>query len=242
MAYVKKTANAENTEVKEEEKAQSSEVVTDNKDAKIAALEASLAQMQEFMKAMMANMGNTQQASSVDAARDALFRYVTVVHLVERAPGLSTHIELSNGVILDFRSFGEQHTFTVQQAEELASRYRSWFEMGIFAFGADADDVAKRLNLKTVNQYSFAGSDFLNVLPSLDLRGLKDLWEKMGSGHREFLIEFFKRKILSKDPAYNDIDKIELLNRLSDGGMESVLLDRKNEVIKAQEQSKVRPN
>ena len=239
MAYVKKTAVAEDSNTEEKV-----DVVTqpttnaDDKDAKIAALEASLAQMQEFMKVMMANMGN--KPAETNSVKDALFRYVTVVHLVERAPGLTTHIELSNGVILDFRTFGEEHTFTVQQAEELASKYRSWFDLGIFAFGADADDLAKRLNLKSVTQYSFAGSDFLTRLPDLDLYQLKELWDKMGQGHREFLIEYFKRKILAKDPAYDDIDKIELLNRLSNGGMESVILDRKNAAIKAEEASKQR--
>lgn len=239
MAYVKKTAVAEDSNVEEKvEVAAQPAAVADDKDAKIAALEASLAQMQEFMKVMMANMNN--KPSETNNVKDALFRYVTVVHLVDRAPGLSTHIELSNGVILDFRTFGEEHTFTVQQAEELASKYRSWFDLGIFAFGADADDLAKRLNLKTVTQYSFAGSDFLSRLPELDLYQLKALWDKMGQGHREFLIEYFKRKILSKDPAFDDIDKIELLNRLSNGGMEGVLLDRKNAAIKAEEASKKR--
>ena len=178
MAYVKKTAVAEDSNIEEKvEVAAQPAAVADDKDAKIAALEASLAQMQEFMKVMMAHMNN--KPSETNSAKDALFRYVTVVHLVDRAPGLSTHIELSNGVILDFRTFGEEHTFTVQQAEELASKYRSWFDLGIFAFGADADDLAKRLNLKTVTQYSFAGSDFLNKLPELDLYQLKALWDKM---------------------------------------------------------------
>lgn len=239
MAYVKKTAVAEDSNVEEKvEVAAQPAAVTDDKDAKIAALEASLAQMQEFMKVMMANMNN--KPTETNSAKDALFRYVTVVHLVDRAPGLSTHIELSNGVILDFRTFGEEHTFTVQQAEELASKYRSWFDLGIFAFGADADDLAKRLNLRTVTQYSFAGSDFLSRLPELDLYQLKELWDKMGQGHKEFLIEYFKRKILTKDPAFDDIDKIELLNRLSNGGMEGVLLDKKNAAIKAEEASKKR--
>lgn len=239
MAYVKKTAVAEDSNVEEKvEVAAQPAAVADDKDAKIAALEASLAQMQEFMKVMMANMNN--KPSETNSAKDALFRYVTVVHLVDRAPGLSTHIELSNGVILDFRTFGEEHTFTVQQAEELASKYRSWFDLGIFAFGADADDLAKRLNLRTVTQYSFAGSDFLSRLPELDLYQLKELWDKMGQGHREFLIEYFKRKILTKDPAFDDIDKIELLNRLSNGGMEGVLLDKKNAAIKAEEASQKR--
>ena len=239
MAYVKKTAVAEDSNVEENvEVAAQPAAAADDKDAKIAALEASLAQMQEFMKAMMTNMNN--KPSEIDSAKNALFRYVTVIHLVDRAPGLSTHIELSNGVILDFRTFGEEHTFTVQQAEELASKYRSWFDLGIFAFGADADDLAKRLNLKTVTQYSFAGSDFLGRLPELDLYQLKALWDKMGQGHREFLIEYFKRKILAKDPSFDDIDKIELLNRLSNGGMEGVLLDRKNAAIKAEEASRKR--
>lgn len=239
MAYVKKTAVAEDSNTEEKvEVATQPTAAADDKDAKIAALEASLAQMQEFMKVMMANMGN--KPSETNSVKDALFRYVTVVHLVERAPGLTTHIELSNGVILDFRTFGEEHTFTVQQAEELASKYRSWFDLGIFAFGSDADDLAKRLNLKSVTQYSFAGSDFLNRLPDLDLYQLKELWDKMGQGHREFLIEYFKRKILAKVPAFDDIDKIELLNRLSNGGMESVVLDRKNAAIKAEEASRQR--
>ena len=49
----------------------------------------------------------------------------------------------------------------------------------------------------------------------------------------EELIEYFKRKILEKDPNFNDIHKIEMLNRVSNGAMSGTTLDMKREAEEA---------
>ena len=47
------------------------------------------------------------------------------------------------------------------------------------------------------------------------------------------MIEYFKRKILEKDANFNNIHKIELLNRISDGAMSGTTLDMKREAEEA---------
>ena len=61
----------------------------------------------------------------------------------------------------------------------------------------------------------------------------KNLYNKLSEGHKTFVIEYFKRKILEKDANFNNIHKIELLNRISDGAMSGTTLDMKREAEEA---------
>jgi len=161
-----------------------------------------------------------------------LLQEVTIVHLVERAPGLNTHIELSNTTI-DMSVFGEERLLTLSQAEEISGKYRKFFEKGIIAFGADGEELASRFGLKSLKDYSYIGKDFIKQLGGLSLIELENLWNKLAEGHKKFIIEYFKRKVVEGDPAFKDIHKVELLNRLSGGAMSGTTLDFKREAEEA---------
>ena len=153
---------------------------------------------------------------------------VTLVHLIENAPGLTTHIELSN-ITMDLSAFGEERTLDRRQAEEISGKYRKWFEKGIIAFGANGDELASKFGLKSVNDYSYINKNFVKQLGSLSLLELENLYKKVGDGHKKFIISYFKRKIVEGDPAFKDVHKIEMLNRVSGGAMSGTTLDLQRE-------------
>lgn len=223
MAYVKKADRPveESTENVEEKVTDIPKEVTNGgseADQRIAALEAQIKMLTALLQATNAG----QQA------QNSLTEEVTVVHLVSRAPGLTTHIELST-ITLDLCEFGEERTLDRRQAEELAGKYRSLFENGTLAFGRGAEKMATKFRLKTVQDYSYLSTDFINRLAIMDFHELEDLYGKLCDGHRAFIIEYFKRKIAEgKDPRFSDPIKIETLNRISNGAMESVLVDAQN--------------
>ena len=100
MAYTKKdggTATSKVATAKVVEKKDNTEI-----EELKSAVEALKAQNELLMKMLMNNNGN---ASTVQAP-NSLVQEATLVHLVERAPGLSTHNELSNTTI-DMNAFGE---------------------------------------------------------------------------------------------------------------------------------------
>lgn len=217
MAYTAKSGTTATKEIKE---------TTNNNEMEAFKLQLAelKAQNELLMKMLMEKSGQTVQAASTSALNSEY----KLIHLVERAPGLTTHIELSNTTI-DMSSFGEERTLDRRQCEELAGKYRGLFEKGIIAFGADGDDLSAKFGLKNINDYSYLNKDFVKQLGGLSYTELENLWNKLCEGHRKFVIEYFKRGVLNKDPALSDIHKIELLNRLSNGAMSGTTLDLERE-------------
>lgn len=224
MAYTKK--NVEAAEVVEKTDAVNVDketATTVDQSAEIAALKA---QIEMLTKMMAAGMGSAPVAA---APKSSLLEEVTVVHLRDCIPGTTTHIHLSNRD-LDFSSFGATLTLDRRQAEELAGgTAKKFFDRGVIAFGEGSEEIAKTLGVKSMRDYEFMGSDFVKRLGTMSVYELEDIYNKLCDGLRGFIIEYFKRKILEKDPAFNDIHKIEVLNRLSDGAMSDVILDRQRD-------------
>ena len=237
MAYTKKN-------VEMEEAAEKTDAVNVDKEAaapidqsaEIAALKA---QIEMLTKMMAAGIGTSPATA---APKSSLLEEVKVVHLRECIPGTTTHIRLSNRD-LDFASFGATLTLDRRQAEELAGgTTKKFFDRGVIAFGEGSEELAKTLGVKSMQDYEFMGSDFVKRLGTMNVYRLEDIYNKLCYGLRGFIIEYFKRKILEKDPAFNDVHKIEVLNRLSDGAMSDVILDRQrdaaNEIAKKSAENK----
>ena len=249
MAYVKKTEGAtstkdagiETTATKETTVKESNKELKNMQEQidKLAAQNATLASQNEMLMKILEQMKNTPAAAPVvTLERKSVWDdSYTIVHLVDTIPGASTHIELSN-ITIDLTAFGEERKLTRMICEELAGKYRKWFEKGIIAFGADAEDIAANFGLKTVKDYSYFSRDFKDKLGILSCGELEELYNKVSKGHKDFIIQYFKRKIVEKDPAFKNIHKIEMLNRVSDGAMSGTLLDIQREKEQADKNNK----
>lgn len=193
------------------------------------------AQIELLTKMLMNQQGIGQQSAPAQAARK-IDDEVTVVHLVQRDSGLRTHIKLSN-MTIDFRNFGEERVLPLMVFEELVGKYRSWFEKGILAPGPEAGDVARRYGLKVSTDFGVS-KELIQKIPYMSLIELEEFYESVGQAHRDFILEQFRRGCVNKDPKYKDIHKLEMLNRISNGALDSVLLDitveRKRESMEKQ--------
>ena len=217
MAYVKRSIeenDASGTPAASQEVTETKTKKVEDQSAEIAALKA---QIEMLTKLISANAASTNAPPS-----NPLYDRVKIVHLIERAPDLYTDIKLDTTSIR-FSSFGEERSITYQQAEELAGKYRKLFNRGEIAFGAENSDIAERFGLKSVKDYAFMGSDFVKRLGTMSVYELEDIYNKLCDGHMKFVIEYFKRKIIAGDPSFNEIHKIELLQRLSNGAMSDCL-------------------
>lgn len=193
-----------------------------------AQLQSKIDEMMTFLSGLKSGMSMQQPVQEIRAS-SVLNEEITIVHLREREVGLSTHIVLSN-LVLDFTRFGETRVIDRRQAEELVSRCRKQFINGTLAIGNENSDFAKIMQVNTLNAYSNdIGADFLVRLGSLSLFELEELYNKVCDGFKSFIIEYFKRKVIEKDPNFKNIHKIEMLNRVSDGAMSGTLLDLKTE-------------
>ena len=221
MAYTTKKDGATVTET---------EKITEKptKNAEMEEFKLQLAQLQAQNEMLMKMLMEKNGAPAQVTVTNALNNEYTLVHLVDRMPGCTTHIELSN-ITIDMTAFGEERILDRRQCEEIAGKYRKWFEKGTIAFGADGEELASRFGLKSIKDYSYINKDFVKQLGGLSLIELENLWNKLCEGHKKFVIEYFKRGVVKGDPAFKDIHKIELLNRLSKGAMSGTTLDFERE-------------
>lgn len=209
-----------------EEKVAKIENKPDKKQEEINFLRNQNAELQDAMKTLMAqfaelknNMSTTtSQSKGYDRNDD-----VTIVHLYDNAPGITTHIDLSNYSI-DMAAFGETRTLTVQQFEELVGKYRSWFERGIIAVGAGSEYYARRNNLKMASE-SLVNSDFIRRLGTMPMTEVQDIYEKVCDGQKDFIVSYWKRKFIEKVPEFRDLKKLQILNGFTNDAFKYELVE-----------------
>ena len=209
-----------------EEKVAKIENKPDKKQEEINFLRNQNAELQDAMKALMAQF--TELKNNIAATAGQPMGYdrnddVIIVHLYDNAPGITTHIDLSNYSI-DMAAFGETRTLTVQQFEELVGKYRSWFDRGIIAVGAGSEYYARRNNLKVASE-SLVDSDFIRRLGTMPMTEVQDIYEKVCEGQKDFIVSYWKRKFIEKVPEFRDLRKLQILNGFTNNSFEYEILE-----------------
>lgn len=203
------TTKKETTEevVKETKPVETKSTKSDNVDEKLEKLTDLMAQ---FMQAMVTSQGNHGAKSVSENAEPDTVR---IVHLVERAPGLTTYMKLSSTEVI-FRKFGEERTLSFQAFQELVGKYRKWFDMGIISIAAGYEDLAERYGLNTAKNYPM-DSEFVKKLGDVSMYELENIFPKLPEAGKDFILSYWNRKVIEGDPNFKDARKIETLNRLS---------------------------
>lgn len=219
------------TTVEVEEKATTSKTKTTSKaTASMDITNAEMENLKEQIKQQNAQIAlllqMMQQTQSNTTNMTSYGQTVKIIHLVQRAPGLTTYIQLSN-LVITMSDFGEERTLNLQQFEELIGKYRSWFNTGMISVAAGYEDVASTYGLKTAKDYPI-DSSFIKDLGTMDMQTLEDVFPKLPQSGKDFIVSYWNRKAMAKDPAFCNIRKLETLDRISDGGCQQVLVDLKN--------------
>jgi hypothetical protein len=212
----------EKTEEKVVEKIVEKVVESPENQKRIEELETKLATMMDLMTKFMANGSQTTQVVSPVSN---LQNEVKIVHLVQRAPGLSTYIKLSNLEVI-LTEFGEERYLTVQQFEEMLGKYRRWFDSGMISLADGYEDIARRYGLKTANNYPL-DSYFISNMGTLPMAEIEKMYDRLPTSGKDFIISHWMQKVIEGDPNFKDIRKIETLDRISNGAMENVLVELK---------------
>jgi len=148
---------------------------------------------------------------------------ISIVHNRELTGGLTTHIELNN-VIIDFRHIGETRLLSWQQFEECASKYRSFFDAKIILVDGAYAEVAEQYNLPCVTQSkNITQKDLIN-LPNLSASKLEEYVESLDEKDREIVFSYWLGKCYTKEKAFYDRHKMDVLNRLSNNMFDNILL------------------
>lgn len=180
-------------------------------------------QLQEQMNSFKEQIEAMKQAMLINTAApygNTSTDKIKIIHLVQRVPGLTTHIKLSNLEII-LRDLGEERTVNLQQFEEMVGKYRSWFSKGIISVAAGYEEIAERYGLNTAKGYPLT-SEFMIRLGKLPMDKLEGIFSRLPEAGKGFIISYWTRKALEKDPDFYDIRKIEVLDRISNGACASL--------------------
>ena len=147
---------------------------------------------------------------------------ISFVHLIQRAPGLSTYIDLPT-LQLNLTMAGEIITVSREQADQIVGKYRAWFNDGTLAVLDDeiSQKYAEIKKIKPASDYEISKYNLENI-GQLDYNDFEELINKLAPAHKDNVIQFFKQKVYEasampekRDPRFCDLRKLEILNRLS---------------------------
>lgn len=185
------------------------EEIIDQKDKEINDLKQELEGLKEMISLLTKNALQTTNipAPSTD---------VVLVYCSDSPGHLATaHVEL------DFARWGEEFTLTRPQFDEIVGKYRRWFDEGILAVSGDTEygiKIAASKGIKTHKEF-YLDANKLESIGRMTVPQIEELWNKTTlPRHRESIITFVKRKFIENDPLYRNREKIDLFNRLTEGG------------------------
>ena len=199
----KKTTNTIEEEV--------SETVDNSVEQENKALKETLSQYQNIITQMQSTIANLQ--GMMKNSGPSMSAEVTLVYLSE-----SLGVVSIDGLTLNCSRYGEQFQVSRIQFDQIVGKYRKWFDDGILAVGDNCVDVAAAKDIKTESEYVL-NAKILNSIGKMSASELSKLWDKLTTPEeRNSVVLHVKHKLIEGDPVYKDREKIDLLNRLTNGG------------------------
>ena len=140
-----------------------------------------------------------------------------------------------NNLELNCTRYGEEFTVTRSDFDAVVGKYRHWFDRGILAVSYRNVDVAVAKGIKTDKDYVLDAKSLAGI-GKMSCDELEKLWNETKSKDQKLsIVTYYKRKFIEgEDESYRDRAKIDLLNRLTNGGFdrEAVELSGRNTELK----------
>lgn len=214
-----KTIDVEEKEVKTTAKTSSTK-----SSAKEIELEKQLASMAEIIKNLQEQINSVNKNNTTiqpNIVVTAPTNDVTLVYMSDSLGFIS-----AKNVELNCTRFGEEFSLSRSDFDAIVGKYRSWFDAGILAVSSKNVDVAAAKGLKTDKEYAIT-ADQLSKLGKMSLAELENFWSNVtAEAQKVSIVTYFKRKFIeNKEAGYRDRAKIDLLNRLTDGGFNREALE-----------------
>lgn len=181
----------------------------------------------EDMLAMIANL--TAQVNKLNSQHcgesvmvSKMDRPCTLIHLCECNPMLPSTIRV-NGNEIRFTKFGERRTFRFAEMQDITSRYRDWFERGVFTLGEDCDEMVNDFGLDimdipmSVEQYA--------KIATLPLSEYKRIVDGLSHPQALRLAQTWIKRYEANMPGYSNLEKVKILNKKTKGFMKQFMSD-----------------
>lgn len=210
-------------EAEAEVKATATKASTTKQTTKESDLEKQVAAMAEMIKMLQEQINNTKSnaASQPNIIVTAPSTDVTLVYMSD-----SLGVVMVNNLVLNCTRFGEEFLLSRSDFDAVVGKYRDWFNRGVLAVSSKNLDVAAAKGLKTDKEYVVT-EDKLNRLGTMSLTELEKLWNETNAEAEKInIVTSYKRKFIeNKEKGYRDRARVDLLNRLTDGGFNREALE-----------------
>lgn len=184
------------------------------------------AEMEAYIKELEAKLkADSGKTAAVATATTASAQTATPVVNVTVPTNEVTFVYLSNSmgyiktanVELHMSIYGEEFTVTKSQFDEIAGKYRSWFNRGVLAVSHKNIDIAVAKSLPTDIDNALT-KEKLDSVGGMSAAEIENLWNSLtNSNQKHCLVAHVKRKIIDGDPVYMNREKVDVFNRLTDG-------------------------
>jgi len=218
---------AKKTNIEKKEQTTTNNIVTEKISTQLDEvnfLRSQVNDLKDLVNALITNQNNNQNTDNSNKSTTDVNRWVKIIHLEERAEGLTTHVKLSTRP-LDFTFFGEERMVRFTEFEELVGKYKRWFEETILALSDEDSDLIDKYRLTKLENIALKSNQLSNI-KNLSLKDLEDLYNKVSKSHKRLITRKFVHGYYElKEMEYGDRKKIDLLNELSGGALQNMLDD-----------------
>lgn len=190
-------------------------------------IEAQEAELNEYRES--AKIREAEWEEEAEAKEDASYpkdidsnRMVEIVHLANRAGGLTTAIAMNDGRILNFTKYGDSIRVKYYELQNILNTYHKMFyEDRLFTLGKNDQDVAEAERLPKFDDKCLTKEEVQDLV-SMPVKQLVDLYNRVCDTHKDIILSTWQEGYFSGDAAFRDLSKINALNQASDFKLKTV--------------------
>ena len=177
-------------------------------------------ELEEIIRQLSAKLSAPSQPQNVVVNGQIMDKPCTLIHLWECVPSLPTTIYV-NGNQFTFVNYGEKRKFRFADMQNIVSRYRDFFQRGVFTLGSDCDDFKDDFGVSVMSiPMTKAQHQKLAVMP---FEEFSDLIKSLNASQKTIIAKTWLKRCEEGQSGYNNKQKIILLNEESGGMLEPLL-------------------
>lgn len=151
--------------------------------------------------------------------------WITVINLCDNIPPLKTTFNINNR-LYSMSRINDSVTLRYNEFEELLGKYPEFFEKGVLALSEKNKQIAVLRGVSFVAEAPISKKTLDNIC-KLSSSEIEKMYDNLSKDNQDAIVRRWLQGYFANESGYDDKRKINLLNTISDGGLEIVLEDMK---------------
>ena len=151
--------------------------------------------------------------------------WITVINLCDNIPPLKTTFNINNR-LYSMSRINDSVTLRYNEFEELLGKYPEFFEKGVLALSEKNKQIAVLRGVPFVAEAPISKKTLDNIC-KLSSSEIEKMYDNLSKDNQDAIVRRWLQGYFANESGYDDKRKINLLNTISDGGLEIVLEDMK---------------